>query len=237
MAKESLNSPEFQARRAEGRARAGELQGAFEDRGDALGWFDALYRAAGDDVAHVPWADMAPHPGLSEWLDDEDEIRSGTVLDIGSGLGDNAEALAARGYDVTAFDLSERAVAWAKKRFENSKVDYYAADLFAPPDAWIGGFELVHECYTVQALKGEWREKSFEAIAAFVAPGGRLLIHCRSRGNDEEVQGPPWPVSRRELAGFERAGLALQSLETYEVQKDRMVAHFRAIYAAPLERD
>jgi hypothetical protein len=44
------------------RARAHEALG----RGDAVGWFDPLYRDAAGDIASVPWADLVPNPKLVE---------------------------------------------------------------------------------------------------------------------------------------------------------------------------
>ena len=44
---------------------------------------------------------------------------------------------------VTGFDLSSRAIRWAKARFP--ALEFIAADLFAPPTEWNGAFDLVHE--------------------------------------------------------------------------------------------
>ncbi|MEP2117213.1 MAG: SAM-dependent methyltransferase, partial [Bauldia litoralis] len=66
------------------------------DQGRDLGWFDELYQGADGDTGQVPWADLAPKAGLPEWLADHPG-EGRTALDVGCGLGDNAEAIAAAG--------------------------------------------------------------------------------------------------------------------------------------------
>ncbi len=215
------------------RERAGKLQQKFEAAGDQAGWFDALYRAAGDDPAQVPWADLQPHPLLARWLEGFGERHAGRALDIGCGLGDNAVALALAGYQVTAFDVSPTAIEWAKKRFHDAEIDFRVANLLELPDELAGAFDLVHETYTLQALKGDLRERAFAAVASTVKSGGRLLVICRSRGDDEVPEGPPWPLSRAELARFDALGLKPESFESVDVTKDRVIPHVVATWIKP----
>ncbi|SDU16556.1 Thiopurine S-methyltransferase (TPMT) [Stappia sp. ES.058] len=227
--------PEFARRRDAARDRLDELFGARGgDRDDRTSWFEAVYETAEGDAAAVPWADLAPKDALVEWLENNPG-KGASALDVGCGLGDNAEALAAVGYDTTAFDLSEMAVEWAGQRFPGSSVHYTAADLFSPPPDWIGAFDLVHECYTVQALHGELRAASYAALAQLVKPGGQLLVLTRSRPEEAEADGPPWPLSPSELAGFERVGLTLSERTAYDVHKgERVIPHIRAVYEKPV---
>ncbi|MFT4097008.1 MAG: class I SAM-dependent methyltransferase [Rhodoblastus sp.] len=150
------------------------------------------------------------------------------ALDVGCGLGDNAEALAAAGAKTTAFDLSENAIRWAKRRFPGTAVDYRAADLFDPPADWPGAFDLVHECYTLQALPNRLLPQAGAALASFLKPGGRLLVIARSRPNPAAPDGPPWPLSRGDIEGLVANGLTLESLE--ELAPPGEPAHWRALY-------
>ncbi len=176
---------------------------------DPAGWFEPLYAAAQRGEAQVPWAFMQANPQLTEWLDANNINGAGkTALVVGCGLGDDAQELARRGFDVTAFDISETAISWAEGRFvEDLPVNYVVADLFNTPEAWRGAFDFVLEIRTVQALPHTLAEQSIAQIASYVVPGGTLWVMCLAREPEEPRQGIPWPLSRAELAGFTRAGL------------------------------
>ena len=222
---------DFGARRQAARERLDALEGA---RGgnpkDRSNWFEAVYETAGRDVANVPWADAAPKQALLDWLADHPG-EGRTALDIGCGIGDNAEALAAAGYRTTAFDLAPAAIDWARERFPDSAVAYHTADLFAPPAEWRRAFDLVHECYTVQPLSGDMRANAFVAVAEFVAPGGRLVAITRTRPDDTPADGPPWPLSPAELKLFETDGLVLEDRFDYRIERPdgRVIPHARLI--------
>jgi len=211
-----------------GRQRVRELAQQILPSGDFAGFFDAVYTGANGDTNGVPWADLEPHPLALEWLQQHDVQGQGKrALVVGCGLGDDAEELAKRGFQVTAFDVSPNAIAWAQRRFPDSSVRYQAANLLEAPAAWQQAFDFILEIYTIQALLVKLRTQAIESIARFVAPGGQLLIVCRGRENDEELGTMPWPLSRADLARFEQAGLHETSFEDIRVEDQR---HFRIVY-------
>lgn len=196
-------------------------------------FFKDIYRRAGDDARQVPWADLAAKAKLNEWL-----VRNPggglTAIDIACGLGDNAEALARAGYDTTAFDLSDHAIRWAKKRFPNTTVDYTTADLFALPDEWRGAFDLVNECYTLQSLSPDMLEETARAVASLVRPGGTLLVYARWREDGAEVDGPPWPLEKSRLRVFAGLGLELCDEDLFTVDRPgRKVPNCFAVWRRP----
>ena len=196
-------------------------------KSDPYGWFDRLYSQAEGDTSQVPWAKLTTHPYLQDWLNKyQAQSHSSFALTIGCGLGDDAETLAKVGYNVTAFDVSPKAIAWCKQRFPNSSVDYLVADLFALDPAWRGIFDFIFECRTIQALPLNLRDRTIEAIASTVAPDGTLLIISRIRDTDEEPDGPPWAVSNKEFAQFQQFGLEEVRRDVFE-DSDRAVTEVR----------
>lgn len=176
------------------------------DQADPSGWFETLYAEAHEDPEQVPWAMMKPNPYLVDWLDSQPPGQ-GTALVVGCGLGDDAQVLLEKGFEVTAFDISETAIAWCRKRFPHSCVNYVVADLFSLDPAWNQAFNLVFSSRSVQSLPLNVRSQAINAVASPVALGGTLLVITQTRDSEAEPDGPPWPLSSSELAQFQAAGL------------------------------
>jgi len=104
---------------------------------------------------------------------------------------DDAEELARRGLDVTAFDIAPTAIQWCRRRFPQSRVHYQVADLLNPPLEWTGAFDLVLESYTLQVLPPTLRGRAMQSLAGCLAERGRLLLICRGREPQEEPAAHP----------------------------------------------
>lgn len=198
------------------------------DRGDPTGWFDALYVQANDDPQQIPWADLRPNPNLVAWLDRQSPLTSEQrALVVGCGLGDDAEELVARGYRVTAFDVSPTAIAWCHRRFPDSTVDFQIADALQPPASWRGQFDLIVEIYTLQALPPEPRAKAATSIAGCLASGGKLLVIARGRDAQDDPGSIPWPLTQADFAPFLEAGLQIEAFDDYFDDEDPPTRRFR----------
>ena len=216
------------------RERARELAARAERSGDPTGWFETLYREARAGEAALPWADGRPNPHVAAWFA-EAAPAFGHALVVGCGLGDDAEWLAAcrPGATVTAFDIAPSAVAGARERFPTSSVAYVVADLLALDGAWWRRFDLVIEAYTLQVLPPALRPAALRALAATVAPGGRLVVVTRGRETGEEQGELPWPLVRRELDVLAQVGLEVMDDDDFVDDESPPVRRFRLVARRP----
>jgi Methyltransferase domain len=168
---------------------------------DATAWFDRLYVAAEHGEAEVPWDRGEPNPLLVQWAERR-RPRGDRALVIGSGLGTDAEYVAGLGFQTTAFDISETAIATTRRRFPDSGVAYVVADLLDMPAEWREAFDLVVESITVQSLPPRLHREAIDHVTGTVARGGTLLVISAARAENEPVDGPPWPLKPSEIALF-----------------------------------
>lgn len=210
------------------RERVRELSQQYLAKGDFSGWHEEIYAGAQGDSSGIPWADLAPNPFLVEWVNMyRRDLHDKQALVVGCGLGDDAEYLASLGMHTTAFDISHTAIEWCKQRFPDSSVTYTVANALHPPDTWREQFDLVVEIYTLQVLPAEIRPHGMEALAGCLKSGGRLFIFARGREASEPLGGVPWPLTRAELAEFNRLGLKETSFEDLI---DGDTRRFRVVY-------
>ncbi len=193
----------------EARERTKEIQEKFAAQGDALGWFDALYKEAAGDNERIPWADLEPNKFLRRFAEENNlKGNNRTALVVGCGLGDDARFLHDLGFNVTAFDISETAVEWARKLHQKTDIEFFVADLFDTPQQWYQAFDFVLEVYTIQPLPLEIRPQVIDAISNFVKfPSGKLLVVTRGRDEDEIPTELPWALSKKDLSRFDENGL------------------------------
>jgi SAM-dependent methyltransferase len=211
------------------RTRARTLAAESVAAGDAVGWFERLYAEAARGDTIVPWVDRTPNPHVVAWLDRE-RPRPGRALDVGTGLGDTAEDLARRGFEVVAFDVAATAIAETRARFPGSRVDYRTLDLLRLPAELAGAFDLVVECYTLQVLPPEARRRAVATLRTTVAPGGTLLVVARGREPDEPEGQMPWPLTHAEIEAIGGDGVTLESFEDFLDDEDPPVRRFRAVF-------
>jgi len=190
------------------RAKARQLAQEFAQRGDATGWFEELYTQAQGNEQAIHWADMEVNPNFVEWLDRRNiQGKSKLVLVVGCGLGDDAEELARRGFEVVAFDIAPTAIAWCRQRFPQSPVVYVVADVFDPPTAWRGSFDFILEAYTLQVLPADVRSRAMTSIAGVLLKN--LLGTC------------PGLCQRKSLMCSKAPGSGKYTLKTISTRKSR----------------
>lgn len=164
------------------------------------------------DEGGVPW-DLGgrPQPPVRNAAQDGSFGRASTILDCGCGAGDNANWLAARGFDVVGFDVSSSAIETAIKRSEaaavsnaiaeaNGAATFFQASATALEHAEvlqaradeIGGFEVALDSALLHCLNDEAQEAYVDGLRRLLRPGGRLFVGCFSDANPD-----PWTNPRR----------------------------------------
>lgn len=149
----------------------------------------------------------------------------GRALDLAAGEGRNALWLAARGWQVTAVDFSDvalaRAEGLARERLARPEaLQLVAADLahYEPPSA---AFDLVLVVYL--QVPAALRQPVLRRAGAAVAPGGRLVVVAHDPDNLERgFGGPSDPAvlySAADVAA-DVAGLGLTVLRAEQVPRE-----------------
>jgi SAM-dependent methyltransferase len=142
-------------------------------------------------------------------------LEPGCALDLACGEGQNAIWLASLGWDVTAVDFSEVAIAKARARAERDgvDVDFICADLETYEPAR-DAFELVIVLY-LHIQPNERRAVLDKATAALTSGGTFVLVGHDLRNMTEGVGGPSDPdihVTPDEIAS-ELPGLEIEKAE------------------------
>lgn len=171
-------------------------------------FFESVYENADhDDLASIPWATLAPNVYLEKHLTQQGPVSGKKALVIGCGLGDDALILEKYGYEVEALDISPSAIALAKKRHPESKVDFHVGDIYDMPESSVGKYDFVYEGLTIQSLPPADREKLVGIIASLVAKEGELFVYAHTQNDTDNYGGPPWPLYADEFMLFEKEGL------------------------------
>lgn len=183
-------------------------------------FFESVYENADhDDLAAIPWATLAPNVYLEKHLSLHDPVTDKKALVIGCGLGDDALILEKYGYEVDAMDISASAIALAKKRHSQSKVDFHIGDIYKMPESSMDKYDFVYEGLTIQSLPRADREKLVKIITSLVASEGELFVYANTQDDADNYGGPPWPLYEDELMLFEKEGLTKISDEKEDESK------------------
>lgn len=104
------------------------------------------------------------------------------VLDLGAGAGQNAAALAGRGYQVTALEPVAEFIDAAKQTYSNHAVVWLQGSM---PE--MAALQPLSEGFDFVLIDGVWhhldegeRERTVSRLAAMIKPGGRCAISLRN---------------------------------------------------------
>lgn len=199
-----------------------------DDHKQASAWFEEFYKANYLNAASIPWAKLQPNEHLQEYL--QNSLPQGKALVVGCGLGDDAVALSEAGFDVTAIDVSESAIAWCQERFDGFGVEFKVQDIFELPSEMLGKYDFVFESLTIQSLPLIFRDRVITAIASLLCPEGRLLVVANGKNPGEKYQGPPWPLEMNEVKLFTNKNMHELEFSILEDASKLSTLKFKALY-------
>jgi SAM-dependent methyltransferase len=158
------------------------------------GWiWNAMYRQ------RPSWDLDAPDPELLRTLEDRDVRGPGRAIDLGCGTGDNAVALAQRGFEVTAIDIADRALARAHEKAAAAgvSIELREADATGLDDLDAGTFDLVVDRGLLMSLLGERARRAYSStIIRLTAADGNVYQHQWVLPETPRAGSPTWLVSR-----------------------------------------
>jgi len=155
--------------------------------------WETLYRE--QDVEKMPWFTPELDPDFAEAL--KSLKIHGHVLDLGTGPGTQAIALAELGFDVVASDISESAVRKAEARAKEKGVAirFVKDDILAT--RLQGPFDIIFDRGIFHVFPPEKRNAYVQSVGGLLKKGGSLMLKCFS---DKEPPGEgPYRISEEEI--------------------------------------
>lgn len=140
----------------------------------------------------IPWYTGKPDYNLINCIKDH-PISKCKTLELGCGTGDNAIWLSQKGFEVSAFDLSEIAIDQAKQKAGEMKVNvnFFVANFFK--DKIKGSpFEFVFDRGVFHSFDEEDERDQFaKNVAGYLKDGGHWLSLIGSADESRDGHGPP----------------------------------------------
>lgn len=138
-----------------------------------------------EDVDKLPWFFQDLDPDLAEALQ-ANHLTRGRFLDLGTGPGTQAIALADMGFEAVGSDLSEAAIEKAQALSNNAIfiVDDILNTQLQP------GFDYIFDRGCFHVLPPETREKYAQTVSRLLNPNGYLFLKPFSVENPEWEVGP-----------------------------------------------
>jgi len=170
--------------------------------------WEKFYRE--NELKKMPWY----YPGLDPDLEAalrEMEISSGKALDIGTGPGTQAMALARLGFDVTATDVSEEAIRLCreKTRLEGLSINFQVDDILK--SSITPGFDVIFDRGCFHAQPPAERNRYRDIIHGLLAPNGVFFLKCFNI--KETMEGGPYRFSPDDIRHIFSSGFSVLSIE------------------------
>lgn len=180
------------------------------ERKKILDW-EQYYRE--EPVESMPWYNPELDHDFGRTLDSLG-IASGDLLDLGTGPGTQAMALALRGFSVTATDVSHAAVEKAKDRAVGSglNITFMQDDVLG--SRLTKTFDLVLDRGCFHVFHPERRAEYLRTVQRLMRPGGHLFLKCFS--HKETYEDGPYRFTPEEIQEIFSPSFEIVSIEDSE---------------------
>jgi SAM-dependent methyltransferase len=183
--------------------------------------WDASYR---DGPA--PWDVGGPQPAVVRVADAGGF--AGAVLDAGCGTGENALHVASLGRPVLGVDVAETALAMARAKAAERRIEAEFAAADALHLERLGRrFATVLDCGLFHSFDGDERPGYVASLASPTEPAGTLYVLCFS---DDGPGTGPHPVSQEELSAAFGPG---SGWKVAAIEPDRVQTRYHDDHGAP----
>jgi len=190
-------------------------------------FFENIYNTKSDNLNSIPWAKLEVNEYLKDYLNNNANTNNKKALVIGCGIGDDADYLASKGYEVDAFDISPSAINIAKKRFCNKNINFFVQDIFSLPNNMINSYDFVYEGLTIQSINPKFKNELIKIISSLGKKDSHLLLYSNFQDDIDNYDGPPWPLYKRDFALFLSYDYKL--LDYKEEFESKSIAPYKAI--------
>jgi SAM-dependent methyltransferase len=147
------------------------------------------------------WDSGKPHPFLEDLLSmakDGGLPNGAQILEPGTGRGHHGALLAALGYEVTSYDVSDLAISQARELYGSiPKLKFEVADAFVVQEAWRNQFVGLFDRAVLCAFPASIRAKYIETQMTYLKPGGFFMTIPFLETQVEA--GPPFAMTLAEV--------------------------------------
>jgi ubiquinone/menaquinone biosynthesis C-methylase UbiE len=147
--------------------------------------WDRIYREY--PLESLGWELGKPRSILVEFVE-KGLIKKGKTLDLCCGAGTNTIYLAEKGFEVTAIEISQRAIEYAKEKAEHANVKInFMIQSFVALSFGDEEFDFVFDIGCFHHMEIVDRQKFIKGVHRVLKKGGNYLLTCFSYKN-----GPAW---------------------------------------------
>lgn len=158
--------------------------------------WDRAYR-----TGEIFWDKGAPSPPMRDYL--TRHPRQGRTLVPGCGRGHEVAMAVEHGLDAVGLDIAPTGIAEARGLYPQHADRFVVGDLFDPPAAFRGAFDVVLEHTCMSALPPALRPDYRRGIDLVLRPGGLLIgVWFINPNLDPGEEGPPFAFSVPDLTAL-----------------------------------